>query len=292
MRRQLQRTGRLVLVALGVVLATDAVRAPVVAQVQSRAEVDRACAALDARFQRQNRIARAYRCALERGRNTARRRAFALKRCRLSDRARLRDAAEQRSAALERCVAGRLESGEATRAGVRTSVETDAERRARERAQERAKASGERIRELLAEGPRIDPAATGKGGAGVRRRTFHSGLMWSYAGPIAGMHCVQWREPSDPHKWDDNYLCTERDFGFQWSFRGPVLGRGLKCIQVNEKSDPHDWHDNYFCWPRDLAVSFRFSSTGRVPGMRCIAIVEPSDPHTWRDNYLCHEPAG
>jgi len=83
-------------------------------------------------------------------------------------------------------------------------------------------------------------------------------------------------------------LCTERDVGFQWSFRGPILGRGLKCIQVREKSDPHDWHDNYFCWPRDLNVAFRFSATGRIAGQRCVAIVEPSDPHTWRDNYLCH----
>lgn len=286
MGRHVLSTGRLALAAIGIVLAADAARAPVSAQ--SRAEVDRACTALDARFQRQDKIAGAYRCAIERGRNAARRRAFALGRCRLSDRVRLRDAAEQRAAALERCVAGRLERGEAARAGYRPSAATGEERRA----SERAAASGRRIRELLAEGPRIDPAAIGGSGAGARDRRFRSGLMWSYAGPIAGMHCLQWREPSDPHKWDDNYLCTERDFGFQWSFRGPVLGRGLKCIQVREKSDPHDWHDNYFCWPRDLAVNFRFSATGRIPGMRCIAIVEPSDPHTWRDNYLCHERAG
>lgn len=119
---------------------------------------------------------------------------------------------------------------------------------------------------------------------------FRSGLVWSYAGPVEGMHCTQWREPSDPDSWADNYLCAGRDWGFQWSFRGPILGRGLKCIQVREKSDPHDWHDNYFCWPQDLEVTFRFSSTGRISGFECLAIVEPSDPHTWRDNYLCHRP--
>lgn len=123
-----------------------------------------------------------------------------------------------------------------------------------------------------------------------RDLTFRTGLMWSYSGPISGMACTQWIEPSDPDSWDDNYLCAERDVGFQWSYRGPIQGRGLNCIQVREKSDPHDWHDNYFCWPRDLKVTFRFSATGRVDGYRCLAIVEPSDPHTWRDNYLCHRP--
>ena len=147
------------------------------------------------------------------------------------------------------------------------------------------------IRDLLAKGPKVRTDDEGEPAA-RRSRIFRSGLVWSYAGPIEGMTCVQWKEPSDPHNWDDNFLCTEEDVGFQWSFRGPILGRGLKCIQVREKSDPHDWHDNYFCWPRDLNVNFKFSSTGRVYGYRCLAIVEPSDPHTWRDNYLCHRPAG
>ncbi|HEX5746784.1 MAG TPA: hypothetical protein VFZ09_11095 [Archangium sp.] len=32
-------------------------------------------------------------------------------------------------------------------------------------------------------------------------------LSWSSAKPIAGKICTQWYEPSDPHTWNDNYLC-------------------------------------------------------------------------------------
>jgi hypothetical protein len=146
--------------------------------------------------------------------------------------------------------------------------------------------SARRVRELLAGSPVIESAATAPP-ADVSRE-FRAGLAWSYGGAIAGMHCTKWDEPSDPHDWYDNYLCAARDFGFKWSFRGPIQGRGLRCIQVKEPSDPHFWHDNYFCWPRDLNVSFRFSSSGRIPNWGCVAIVEPSDPHTWGDNFLCY----
>ena len=254
----------------------------------ARAQVAAACTGLQDRLERQNKISDAYQCALERSQQAMRRRAFALRRCRSADRTRLRDVATQRAAVLERCVASRLDqkSRDASTAGYKPGPVTGQGKIGRGAGEQTA---GQRIKDLLAEGPRIDQTAVGDNEPAVRDRAFRSGLMWSYAGPLAGMHCVQWKEPSDPHKWDDNFLCTERDFGFQWSFRGPILGRGLKCIQVREKSDPNDWHDNYFCWPRDLAVTFRFSASGRVPGMRCVAIVEPSDPNTWRDNYLCHE---
>ena len=145
--------------------------------------------------------------------------------------------------------------------------------------------SARRVRELLAGSPVVKPASAPP--ADVSRE-FGAGLAWSYAGAIEGMHCVKWEEPSDPHDWDDNYLCAARDFGFRWSFRGPIQGRGLRCIQVKEPSDPHFWHDNYFCWPRDLNVSFRFSSSGRIPNWGCVAVVEPSDPHTGADNFLCY----
>lgn len=245
-----------------------------------------ACAALGDRLARQKRINAAFQCDLR-----TRPRGAALRRCRPVDRTRLRTAAASRAVVLERCIARRL-AADADRAA--TTAENPPNRLPRQTVRRpatdnaAARDSGQRLKDLLASGPIFDRDAAADG-ALPRARTFRSGLMWSYAGPIAGMSCVQWREPSDPHKWDDNYLCSERDVGFQWSFRGPILGRGLKCIQVQEKSDPHDWHDNFFCWPRDLAINFRFSSTGRIAGMRCLAIIEPSDPHTWRDNYLCHE---
>lgn len=244
-----------------------------------QAQVAPACDGLDARFERQDRIGRAHQCVLAGNAQAVRQRQRALRRCRSVDQKALSNAIERRAVQLEECLAVNL--GRQTKVGTRLrGGEADG--------RDTGKTAVEQIKELLAGGPRLKPVV-GIGLPPLRDRSFRAGLVWSYAGRIAGMHCVQWREPSDPHKWDDNFLCTERDVGFKWSFRGPILGRGLKCIQVREKSDPHDWHDNYFCWPRDLAVTFRFSASGRLPGMRCVAIVEPSDPHTWRDNYLCHE---
>ena len=36
---------------------------------------------------------------------------------------------------------------------------------------------------------------------------FNVSFRWSFAGPLAGMTCVQWFETSDPDTWGDNYLC-------------------------------------------------------------------------------------
>ncbi|MGI9480090.1 MAG: hypothetical protein ACR2PI_25540 [Hyphomicrobiaceae bacterium] len=258
---------------IGLLALSQLVAAP------GQAQVAPACGGLDARFERQDRIGDAYQCTLSGNTQARRQRAVALRRCRSADKRRLRDTAERRAVELERCLAG----GIARAAGFKPGRGDAATQR------DDGKSRAERIKELLAEGPRLKPVA-GLGLPPLRDRTFRAGLVWSYGGPIAGMHCVQWDEPNDPHMWFDNYLCSERDVGFKWSHRGPILGRGLKCIQVREKSDPNDWHNNYFCWPRDLAVTFRFSASGRLPGMNCVAIVEPSDPHTWRDNYLCHAP--
>lgn len=108
-------------------------------------------------------------------------------------------------------------------------------------------------------------------------------LRWSYAGPIAGMHCTRFHEPADPDTWADNYLCANRDVGLTFSAAGPVAGR--HCVQIREPSDPHSWNDNYLCAPKDLGL--RWSYAGPIAGTRCTKIVEPSDPHTWNDNFLC-----
>ena len=47
-------------------------------------------------------------------------------------------------------------------------------------------------------------------------------FSWSSAGPIPGRHCVAIAELADPHTWSDNFLCTQRDFGFVWSSAGPA----------------------------------------------------------------------
>ena len=113
-------------------------------------------------------------------------------------------------------------------------------------------------------------------------------LTWSSAGPMPGQHCVRLLEPSDPHTWDDNYLCAPKDLGLSWSFAGPLPGQ--HCVRLNEASDPHTWDDNYLCSRQDFG--FRWSSAGPVAGLDCLALTEPADPHTWNDNYLCWPRGG
>jgi hypothetical protein len=111
-------------------------------------------------------------------------------------------------------------------------------------------------------------------------------LEWSWAGPIAGKHCVQFLEPVDPHFWNDNYLCSSDDLGMKWSYAGPI--QGMRCTQIIEGADPHTWSDNYLCVPHDLPYAYSWSSAGPISGETCVKIDEPTDPDTWNDNFLCY----
>ena len=113
-------------------------------------------------------------------------------------------------------------------------------------------------------------------------------LHWSYSNWIPGMFCTKVDEPTDPHGWDDNFLCASRDLGLRWSSLGPIAG--MVCTRFEEKSDPDGWSDNYLCAPRDYG--FRWSNWDPLEGMQCLQIDEPADPHTWNDNFLCWPPAG
>jgi hypothetical protein len=108
-------------------------------------------------------------------------------------------------------------------------------------------------------------------------------LYWSSAGPIAGKHCIQTLETSDPNTWSDNYLCTDKDYGFVWKSDGPVSG--MKNIQWLEAADPHSWYDNFLATPYDYG--YQWSASGPIAGMQCVQIYEGADPHTWYDNYIC-----
>lgn len=234
------------------------------------------CEELAERLNRQSRINKAFRCELDGAawRVSERQLKLLISRCERGNTLGLRSIAHDRSLGLEICLGERSDP--------------DYQRNAtRSRADQR-------ILELLAKAPEPKSSVFTQprpSDDASPRQPFNPVLAWSFSGPIEGMHCVAWQEPSDPHDWQDNYLCSERDFGFQWSFRGPVHGRGLNCTQVKEAADPHTWHDNFFCWPRNLNIEFRFSSTGRLAGYLCISVNEPSDPHKWYDNYLCHRPA-
>ena len=113
-------------------------------------------------------------------------------------------------------------------------------------------------------------------------------LRWSFDKWIPGMFCTKVDEPTDPHGWDDNFLCSSNDLGLRWSSLGPLSG--MVCTRFEEGSDPDGWSDNYLCAPRDYG--FRWSFWGPVEGMQCLQINEPDDPHTWGDNFLCWPAAG
>ena len=61
--------------------------------------------------------------------------------------------------------------------------------------------------------------------------TFHNQpklkLSWSHAGAIYGQECLQVKEPSDPHTWHDNFLCTNKPIGMRWSHTGSI--QGMNC---------------------------------------------------------------
>lgn len=113
------------------------------------------------------------------------------------------------------------------------------------------------------------------------------GMIWSYAGPIAGKQCVQINEPADPHTWQDNYLCFDQNYAIQWSYAGPIPNK--KCTLVNEPSDSAGWDDNYICAPSYANYEFAWSHAGPIPNSCCVQMLEPSDPaaNTWTDNFIC-----
>ena len=112
-------------------------------------------------------------------------------------------------------------------------------------------------------------------------------FQWSSEGPIDDMTCVQWKEGSDPDGWDNNYLCSEEDYGIKWRLAGPI--DGMQCINMNDPDQPseHTWGDNHLCVPADSSLAFQWSTDGEIEGMTCLEITEPNDAN-WKDNYLCY----
>lgn len=114
-------------------------------------------------------------------------------------------------------------------------------------------------------------------------------IVWSPDGPVAGMTCTQWKEPSDPHSWGDNFLCTTRSEDIRWSADGPIAG--MRCTQIYESRDPH-FNNNYLCVPNESALNFVWSESGNMSDMYCVRTDEPKDKHSWDDNYLCWSDSG
>eukprot|EP01084_Bolivina_argentea_P318763 552889_1 len=115
-------------------------------------------------------------------------------------------------------------------------------------------------------------------------------FQWSFAGQIPNKACVQWLESSDSNGWNDNFLCSDENYGIRWNSAGSIAG--MICTQILESMDPHTWNDNYLCVPSNSNLHFSWSSAGPINNLPCVQITEPSDPHTWNDNYLCYTFGG
>lgn len=114
-------------------------------------------------------------------------------------------------------------------------------------------------------------------------------FVWSNSGVLDNMTCTQWKEPSDPHGWSDNFLCTSRSDDIRWSADGPI--DGMRCIQIAESADPH-FKNNWLCVPNESSLNFVWSESGNMEGMNCVRTDEPNDKHSWDDNYLCWSDSG
>jgi hypothetical protein len=107
----------------------------------------------------------------------------------------------------------------------------------------------------------------------------------------ADQACVNLNEPADPDTWNDNFLCSATDYGFRWSYAGPI--DGMDCTGVNEAAEPlaAAWSDNYFCAPKQSPWIVSYSSAGPIDGKTCVHLNETLDlANSWSDNYLCFEP--
>ncbi|MFO0594149.1 MAG: M15 family metallopeptidase [Myxococcaceae bacterium] len=115
-------------------------------------------------------------------------------------------------------------------------------------------------------------------------------FTFSCDGVQPGQVCVNVDEPADPDTWGDNFVCTASDFGFRWSFTGPIAGMDCTATPEGAESNPAIWADNFFCAPPQSPWKFSWSSAGPIAGRTCVGFNEPTDPHTWNDNFLCSEP--
>ncbi|MBL8910668.1 MAG: N-acetylmuramoyl-L-alanine amidase [Archangium sp.] len=116
-------------------------------------------------------------------------------------------------------------------------------------------------------------------------------FTFSCDGPQPAQTCVNLNEPSDPDTWTDNFLCSATDYGFRWSYTGPI--EGMDCTNVSEGAEPlaSVWSDNFFCAPKQSPWIISYSSAGPIEGKTCVHLNETVDlANSWGDNFLCFEP--
>ncbi len=114
-------------------------------------------------------------------------------------------------------------------------------------------------------------------------------FTFSCDGPQSGQTCVNVNEPADPHTWNDNFVCTQADWGLRWSSAGPL--EGMTCTNIAEGAEPlaSAWSDNYVCVPPQSPLVLSWSSAGPIAGQTCVNFNEPGDlANSWADNHLCY----
>ncbi|HVX56646.1 MAG TPA: hypothetical protein VHA37_02845 [Candidatus Saccharimonadales bacterium] len=122
------------------------------------------------------------------------------------------------------------------------------------------------------------------------------GLAWSSAGPIAGYNCVHIDEPSDPHTWDDNYLCEDPHYSVAlawthdagnpspsynpydgWDTQADIQAKGYPYCTAWNVPDPDTWYDNVLCANQNIGLTF--STTNLTSATEnCTNISESADP--------------
>ena len=103
---------------------------------------------------------------------------------------------------------------------------------------------------------------------------------------LSGMTCTKIYDPGQSNGWGDNFLCTNTNVGFKFSYNGTIPN--MKCLNMREGGNSA-WNDNYLCWDPNSKYDFKWSDSGvpqGVPPEMAVRIFEPSSPSYWRDNYL------
>jgi cytochrome c peroxidase len=109
-------------------------------------------------------------------------------------------------------------------------------------------------------------------------------INFSEHGRIPGLVCV----PVNPgaSAWSDNYLCSVSDLGLVFSAAGSISG--MKCVQITEPLGAASlWSNAYVCLPASSPVTLAWSYDGPISDAHCTHFMESPEDVGWADNYLC-----
>ena len=90
-------------------------------------------------------------------------------------------------------------------------------------------------------------------------------------------------------KWNNNYLCTNRDIGLTYVLKMELCRTDLKCVGTIEPYDPNVWwwQDNALCLPVESTIERVWSFCGPVRRMNCLRLFDAESAKPFHDNHLC-----